>query len=51
MGNVTHVTNEKKECTNGVHRLEWLRVYLLDTDEGGMMIQNGSESFLVTNMR
>ncbi|WMV58064.1 hypothetical protein MTR67_051449 [Solanum verrucosum] len=41
MGSVAHVEKKKKKLTKDVHRLAWLRVCLIDTSDGGVIVQNG----------
>ncbi|KAH0685627.1 hypothetical protein KY284_016180 [Solanum tuberosum] len=47
MFSVAHVEEEKKELANDVHRLARLGVYLTDTSDSGLIVQNGSEYSLV----
>ncbi|KAH0722926.1 hypothetical protein KY289_005970 [Solanum tuberosum] len=51
MGSVTHVEEGKKELAITVHRLARLRVCLTDTSYGGVIVQNGSESSLVAEVK
>jgi len=51
MGSVTHVDDGKKELACDVHRLEKLGVRLVDSNEGGMVVQNGLESSLVSYVK
>lgn len=45
---VAHVEEGKKELAKDIHRLAWLGVRLTDSDDdGGVIVQNGSESSLV----
>lgn len=46
-GSVAHVEDSKKELVRDIHRFFLLNVLLVDSNEGGMIVQNGSEtSFL-----
>src|SRR5688572_8250990 len=51
MGSVAHVDEDKKELVKEVHRLARLGVKLLGTMEGSMLVQNGSESSLVVDVK
>ena len=51
MGSVAHVEEDKKELVKEVHRLARLGVKLLGTMEGGMLVQNGSESSLLVDVK
>jgi len=43
MGSTTRVEEGKKELSKEVHRLAHLGVCLLDSDKGGVLVQNGAE--------
>ncbi|KAH0678933.1 hypothetical protein KY284_020018 [Solanum tuberosum] len=47
MGSVAHVEEERKELEKDVHKLARLRVHLMSILDGGVTIQNASESSLV----
>src|SRR5688572_31719175 len=51
MGSVAHVDEGKKELVKEVHRLARLGVKLLGTMDGGMLVQNGSESSLIVDVK
>ena len=51
MGSVAHVDEDKKELVKEVHRLARLSVKLLGTIDGGMLVQNGSESSLIVDVK
>ncbi|KAH0758385.1 hypothetical protein KY290_021878 [Solanum tuberosum] len=51
MGSTTHVEEEKKELAKEVHRLARLAVRLMDSIEGGVVVMNGSESSLVSEVK
>ncbi|WMV18987.1 hypothetical protein MTR67_012372 [Solanum verrucosum] len=51
MGSVAHVEEEKKELAKYVHRLAPLGVCLMDTSNGGVIVQNGSESLLIAEVK
>ncbi|WMV37288.1 hypothetical protein MTR67_030673 [Solanum verrucosum] len=51
MGSTAHVEESKKELAKEVHRLARLGVCLLDSSVGGVVIMNGHESSLVSEMR
>lgn len=42
MGRVSYVKEDKKELVHDVHGLDWLVVRLVDSDEGGVIVHNGS---------
>ena len=47
MGSVAHVEEERKELAKDVYRLARLEIRLTDMSDGGVIIQNRSESSLV----
>ncbi|KAH0704841.1 hypothetical protein KY285_019119 [Solanum tuberosum] len=51
MGSVAHVEEENKELAKDVHRLARLGVCLTDTSDCGVIVQNGSESSLVAELK
>ncbi|WMV38039.1 hypothetical protein MTR67_031424 [Solanum verrucosum] len=51
MGSVAHVENEKKELERDVYQLAFLGVCLMDTSHGGVIVRNGSETSLVTEVK
>ncbi|WMV29614.1 hypothetical protein MTR67_022999 [Solanum verrucosum] len=51
MGSVAHVENGKKELVQDLHRLSRLGVCLVDSNESGVIVQNGSESSLVSDVK
>ncbi|KAH0655313.1 hypothetical protein KY285_030195 [Solanum tuberosum] len=51
MGSVAHVEEERKELAKDVHRLARLGVHLLSILDGGVTVQNGSESLLVAEFK
>ncbi|WMV37378.1 hypothetical protein MTR67_030763 [Solanum verrucosum] len=50
MGSVAHVEEEKKELAKDVHQLACLGVCPIDTLDGGVIVQNGSESSLIVEV-
>ena len=51
MNSVSHVVDEKKELVRDVHRLSRLGVRLIDSSDGSVTIQNGSESSLMEDVK
>ncbi|WMV24872.1 hypothetical protein MTR67_018257 [Solanum verrucosum] len=51
MGSVAHVEHEKNELVRDVHRLARLGVQLVDSTKGGVMVNNGSESSFVMDVK
>ena len=51
MGSTAHVEEEKRELTKDVHRLARLRVRLMDFIERGVVVMNGVESSLVSEVK
>src|SRR5688572_23431403 len=50
MNSVSHIEDEKKQLVREVHRLARLGVRLVDSSDGGMVVQNGSESSLMMDV-
>ncbi|WMV49638.1 hypothetical protein MTR67_043023 [Solanum verrucosum] len=51
MGTVAHVDEEKNELEKDVHQLARLGIYLTNTSDGCVIIQNGSRSSLVAEVK
>lgn len=51
MGSVVYVEDGKKELACGVRRLSLLGMCFVDSNEGKVTVQNGSQSSLVSNMK
>src|SRR5688572_15811 len=51
MNSVSHVEDERKELVRDVHRLARLGVRLVDSSNGSVTIQNGSESSLLEDAK
>ena len=51
MNSVSHVEDEKKELVRDVPRLARLGVRLVDSSDGSVTIQNGSESSLLEDVK
>ncbi|KAH0705906.1 hypothetical protein KY285_010431 [Solanum tuberosum] len=51
IGSTTHFEEAKKEVARYVHRLARLGVRLMDSIEGGVVVMNGVESSLVSNVK
>ncbi|KAH0710910.1 hypothetical protein KY284_012337 [Solanum tuberosum] len=51
MGSVAHVEEERKELEKEFHRLARLGVHLMSISDGGVTVQNGSESSLVVEVK
>ena len=51
MNIVSHVKEEKKELVKDVHRLARLGVRLVDSSDGSVSIQNGSETSLMKDVK
>ena len=51
MGSTAHVEEEKRELAKDVHRLARLGVRLMDSTEGGVVVMNGAESSLVSEVK
>ena len=51
MGSISHVEEEKRELAKDVHRLACLGVRLMNSTEGGIVVMNGAESSLVSEVK
>ncbi|WMV25731.1 hypothetical protein MTR67_019116, partial [Solanum verrucosum] len=51
MRSTAHVEEGKKELAKEVHRLAHLGVHLLYFNEGGVVVMNGDESSLVSEVK
>jgi len=51
MGSTAHVEKEKRELAKDVHRLVRLRVRLMDSTEGEVVVMNGAESSFVSEVK
>ena len=51
MGSTTHLEEENKKLDKDMHRLTRLRVQLMDSTEGGIIVRNQAESSLVTEVK
>ncbi|WMV29602.1 hypothetical protein MTR67_022987 [Solanum verrucosum] len=51
MGSVAHVEDDKKELVRDVHRLTQLGGHLVDSNEGGVIVHNGSKSSFVSYVK
>ncbi|KAH0775071.1 hypothetical protein KY290_012208 [Solanum tuberosum] len=51
MGSTTHVEEEKRELAKDVHRLARLEVRLMDFTKGEIVVTNGAESSLVSEVK
>ncbi|WMV49597.1 hypothetical protein MTR67_042982 [Solanum verrucosum] len=51
MDSVAHVDDGKKELVCDVHRLTRLVVHLVDSNEDGVNVQNGSETYLLLDVK
>ena len=51
MGSVAHIDEGKKELVKVVHSLARFGVKLLGSMDGGMLVQNGSESSLIVDVK
>ena len=51
MGSVSHVEDSKKELVRDLHRLAHLGVQLIDTNDDKVLVQKGSESSLVHDVK
>ncbi|WMV07977.1 hypothetical protein MTR67_001362 [Solanum verrucosum] len=51
MGSIAHIEEGKKELVRDVHRFTRLGVRLVDSNEGDVIIQNGSESSFVSYVK
>ncbi|WMV45810.1 hypothetical protein MTR67_039195 [Solanum verrucosum] len=51
MGSTGHVEEEKRELAKDVHRLARLGVQLMDSTKGGVVVMNGAESSLMSEVK
>ncbi|WMV37302.1 hypothetical protein MTR67_030687 [Solanum verrucosum] len=51
MSSVAHIEDDKKEWVYDVHKLAWQGVRLVDSDEGGVFVQNSSTSSFVSYVK
>ncbi|WMV46729.1 hypothetical protein MTR67_040114 [Solanum verrucosum] len=51
MGGVSYIEDGKKDLVRDVHRLTRLCVCLIDSNEGGVIVPNGSESSLIYDVK
>ncbi|KAH0739661.1 hypothetical protein KY290_038366 [Solanum tuberosum] len=51
MGSTAHVEESKKELSKDVHKLARLGVRLMDSNEGGVVVMNGAESSLMSEVK
>ncbi|XP_047264618.1 uncharacterized protein LOC124896821 [Capsicum annuum] len=51
IGSVAYLKEEERELAKEVHRLTHLGVRLIDTDDGGIVVQNGSKLSLVMEVK
>ncbi|WMV08748.1 hypothetical protein MTR67_002133 [Solanum verrucosum] len=51
MSNVAHVNDCKKDLVCDVHRFSQLGFYLVDSNEGGVIVKNSSNSSLVSDVK
>ncbi|WMV08496.1 hypothetical protein MTR67_001881 [Solanum verrucosum] len=51
MCSTAHVEEEKRKLTKDVHRLARLGVQLMDSNEGGIVVMNGTKSSLVSEVK
>lgn len=51
MGNLKHVESGKIKMTKELHQLTSLRVQLLDSNDGGVVILNTTESSLIAEVQ
>ncbi|KAH0688918.1 hypothetical protein KY289_016276 [Solanum tuberosum] len=51
IGSTAHFEKDKKELAKVVHRLARLGVRLMDSTEGGVVVMNGAESSLVSEVK
>lgn len=48
---IAHIEDEKEELAKDVHQFYCLGVSLSDSNEGGILVHNGSESALVVDVK
>jgi len=51
MGSNAHFEKDKRELAKDMHRLARLGVHLMDSTEGGVVVMNGAESSLVSEIK
>ena len=51
IGSITHVEEEKRELSKDIHRISIMGVKLMDSIEGGIVVTNGAESSLVSEVK
>ena len=51
MGSTAHIEEGRRELAKDVHRLACLGVRLIDFTEGGIVVTNGAESSLVSEVK
>ena len=51
MGSTAYFEEDKKELAKDVHRLACLEVQLMGSTEGGVVVMNGVESSLVSEVK
>ena len=51
MGSVAHMENDKKKLVQEVHQLTRLGIYLVDSAEDNVWVQNSSKSSLVSKVK
>ncbi|WMV13535.1 hypothetical protein MTR67_006920 [Solanum verrucosum] len=51
MGNVAHIEDENEELVRDVHKFSQLGFRLVDSTKGDVMLDNGSESSLLVDVK
>ncbi|XP_070057416.1 uncharacterized protein [Nicotiana tomentosiformis] len=51
MGSLVHIEAGRQGLTKEIHQLASRRIILLDSDDGGVTVQNTSESYLVAEVK
>lgn len=51
MGSIAYIEDEKKGLACDVHRFSHLEVQLMDSKDGDVIVQNGSESSLMNDVK
>lgn len=51
MGSIMHLKEEKRGLAKDMHRLVWLGVRLVDSEDGGVVVWNGLESYLIVEVK
>ncbi|WMV50442.1 hypothetical protein MTR67_043827 [Solanum verrucosum] len=51
MHSVAHIEDDKKKLVCDVHILSYLGVCMVDLEDGGVIVQNGSESSPVSDVK